>query len=783
MMRQVSNTQPTTLLNTTVVGQPWQPSYKPGLGVDAVTGQLRASAVKPFTVTPSTTQNPEFMYSFIQAESDVQSLISASLKGSYNIEGITVSASTSFLDELAVSDLAVTLVAEVSVEDGQYSLAPSYELAVEPGPGFREKYGDYFVAGYRSGSSLYVTYQCRFTSTEQRTKFSAAVAAEVPQVFSTEGSSAFEKVASEHGANVSIHITARGVKGSFPDPPSGSTWTAETIVSTLLPWFNGAQTPAPLESYLMAYRMIDPSISGEVPISPDVFSQVGYLYGQFWLARSRVKTCPEFGKKLVDDPFRRLEKDLEAYQSSLPTDQPRIEAFTADTKRLLGELDVVANRQTFYTQVVAAAKTEPAEGENFDADKGRVRWGYGFQRGDAPGIDVASVTQNYSADWKIGWRENVFTFRDTSKVIVGWDVICNRTDNGGDWQKRSATIIGRNNGNVYVKSDYDRGCSWTIVWYTVDANLYPAGPWTLAATHEPDFVESDDVTRALHAADAEGTDFWTPERMEEAEPLDRSVTIDRDALAVTEVTSAGAGGTVSGTVSGTAPSEGGRLDLLGAAQTARVKDPQSFPERTVGKLFFVMDGKPHTASAVVVHRFGIMTAAHCLVLGGNQATDIVFVPAYTAGAAPYKKWNVTRSAWPTAWTTDESSAWDLGLCIVAPDGDGRGVGDVVGTAGVRWGRTGTTWDNTGYPARPTPRFPFDGEHMWHSLGRRVADTFPSTVTKEDNLTAGGSGGPWFTTEDPPVVNGVFSRYSVEEEVNISPEFADWVGQFYHHVFG
>lgn len=777
MMIQVSTTQPTTLLNTTVVGQPWQPSYTPGLGVDAVTGQLRASAVKPFTVTPSTTQNPEFTYSFIQAESDVQSLISASLKGSYNIEGITVSASTSFLDELAVSDLAVTLVAEVSVEDGQYSLAPSYELAVQPGPGFREKYGDYFVAGYRSGSSLYVTYQCRFTSTKQRTEFSAAVAAEVPQVFSTEGSSKFESIASKHGANVSIHITARGVKGSFPNPPSGSTWTAETIVSTLLPWFNAAQSPAPLESYLMAYRMIDPSISGEVPISPDVFSQVGYLYGQFWLARSRVKTCPDFGKKLVDDPFRKLEKDLEAYQSSLPTDEARIEAFTADTKRLLGELDVVANRQTFFTQVVAASKTEPAEGENFDADKGRVRWGYGFQRGDAPGIDVASISQNYSADWKIGWRENVFTFRDTSKVIVGWDVICNRTDNGGDWQKRSATIIGRNNGNVYVKSDYDRGCSWTIVWYTVDANLYPAGPWTLTAAHEPEFVESVAAavtTDALGTSAVDPLDYWTPERMKAAEPLDRTATFDVDTLSTaTETAPTG----------GTTASEGGHPAVQEGARTTRVQDPQAYPYRTVGKLFFVLDGKPRVGSAVVVDRLGIMTAAHCLLLGRNEASNIVFVPAYTAGAAPYGTWKITRAVFNTAWARTMESAWDVGFCTVAPDDQGRGIGDVVGRAAVRWDRIGNAWNDIGYPAKAIPGFPFDGQHQWQSLGGRAADTLPSTITKHDNMTAGGSGGPWFTVEDPRVVNGVLSQYIKEGELNVSAEFGDWVGRLYHHVFG
>ena len=44
---------------------------------------------------------------------------------------------------------------------------------------------------------------------------------------------------------------------------------------------------------------------------------------------------------------------------------------------------------------------------------------------------------------------------------------------GGDWKKDCDQVIGRSSAAVYVKSDYDRGYSWTIVWYFVQASLYP----------------------------------------------------------------------------------------------------------------------------------------------------------------------------------------------------------------------------------------------------------------------------------------------------------------------
>lgn len=772
-MRQTSSTAPTTLLDTTVDGQPWQSNLTLGAGVDAVTGQLRASAVKPFTVSSKTVMQPEYQYSFVQSESDVQSLISASLKASYNLEGVTLSASTSFLEELAVSDLSVTLVAEVSVQQSQYSLAPSYELAVTPGPDFREKYGDYFVAGYRGGSSMYVVYQCRFTSSEQRTKFTAALGAEMPQVFSVDGSTSFEKIAKANSANINIRIRAQGVSSAIPDPPA-SGWTADSIVSVLLPWFNSSMALEPLESYLQAYRLVDPSLSGEVPVSPDVFAQLGYLYNRFWVARAYVRTCPDFGRRAVEDEYARLQKTIEANQASLPTDVAKIEQLTADTQRLIAGLYEVQNRQSFYTQAVAAAATEPAKDTNFDADNGQVRWGYGFQRGDRPGVVVTADTDSVDADWKIGWREHVFSYRNSSRVLVGWDVVCNRSSNGGDWHKVSDTIIGRSGGDVYVKSDYDRGYSWTVTWYSVDANLYPVGPWTKDSVQ----ARTTDEGGATPFPGAElepDAEYWTPERMRDAQPVEPPFTLQDPVLPDVERS-------VTGTASGRADATGSSEGLGDGPVTSRVAHLLEYPQRTVGKLFFVQDGRDYVGSAFVVNTSGLMTAAHCLMMNGKPSSKIWFVPAYDAGQEPFGRWQVDGTVWTQAWEQQHSPAWDVGFCAVSRDAQGRTVGDAVGWVSVRYGDLASAWNGMGYPAQPTPQFPFDGERMWQSRGERLQAAQPSTVAKWGDLTGGSSGGPWLIP-GTATANGLNSWNEPGHRTNVSPEFAQWVGQFYHHVFG
>ena len=775
-MKQISSNPVTSLLNTTVVGQPWQKSYQLGLGVDAITGQLRASAVKPFTVTPAGQKSTEFIYSLVQSESDLQSMISGSVKAAYNLEGVNVSASTSFLNEMAVSELSVTLVAQVSIEESQYALAQKNELNVTPGEDFRSKYGDYFVAGYRAGSSLYAIYQCRFSSAEQRSKFTAAMAADVPQVFSVEGSSSFERISKEHNASVSVRIKATGVNSAIPSPPKTG-WTAETIVTELLPWFNQSLQANQLETYLQHYRVIDPSISGEVPVSPVVFSELSFLYNRFWLARALFSSCPDFGRRLVEEPYHRLESKIQAQQASLPKDSKMIELLTEETNRLLNGLREINNRQVFYTQVVAAGKNEPQKDQNFDADKGTVRWSFGFQKGDLPGINIQSIGDHVEADWKIGWNEHVFSFRDSTKVIVGWDIICNWDDGtGGDWHKVSEQVIGRSTGDVFVKSDYDRGYSWNIVWYLVDANLYPVGPWLATAVHAQDFTAS--VTESLEDLAA----LWTTERMANAQPLDRS-THALDEYPLPEAGRSIVGGDANSLLAGgTTPSTGSLSVHLGP-DTSRVQHLHEFPQRTVGKLFFDMNGRPCTASAVVVHRHGILTAAHCLLLDGHHASNLYFVPAYDNGNAPYGGWQVENWNWPTAWEHTQSPAWDLGLCKVKPGPDGRGVGDVVGWVGVQWGMVAGCWRNTGYPAQATVLFPFDGQVPWQSIGSQVPSAAPSIVVKHDELTAGGSGGPWFMINEPQLVNGVFSQYNIDLQQNHGPEFGPWVGEFYHGVFG
>ncbi|WP_217241436.1 serine protease [Streptomyces sp. AC555_RSS877] len=121
------------------------------------------------------------------------------------------------------------------------------------------------------------------------------------------------------------------------------------------------------------------------------------------------------------------------------------------------------------------------------------------------------------------------------------------------------------------------------------------------------------------------------------------------------------------------------------AQTARV-----------GALFTA--GR-HFCTASIVdspHRDLLVTAAHCL---DGSARDLVFVPGYRDGRAPYGVWRVERRFLPGGWAEGQDEDSDVAFAVLA-DRDGKGVEDVVGggnrfVAGVAPGATAVTV--TGYP--------------------------------------------------------------------------------------
>jgi V8-like Glu-specific endopeptidase len=120
----------------------------------------------------------------------------------------------------------------------------------------------------------------------------------------------------------------------------------------------------------------------------------------------------------------------------------------------------------------------------------------------------------------------------------------------------------------------------------------------------------------------------------------------------------------------------------------------------VGALFTISRGKlgHHFCTASVVgspHGDLVITAAHC---ASGSAADLVFVPGYHGGAAPYGIWTVTKIYADKAWTSSADPDDDVAFLKVGQQGSIVPIEDVTGAERLETGtRAHQLVEVIGYP--------------------------------------------------------------------------------------
>ena len=161
-------------------------------------------------------------------------------------------------------------------------------------------------------------------------------------------------------------------------------------------------------------------------------------------------------------------------------------------------------------------------------------------------------------------------------------------------------------------------------------------------------------------------------------------------------------------------------------------------------------------SASLINPKLVITAAHCVALGGKWHSGIVFVPAFKDGSMPYGYYGV-RDAWVfQSWFYGQNTARDVAVIFLHDP-----VGDRIGYLGVTADiGPNQTWSQIDYPGETGFRGePFDGmDQVWSRSGfghYNVYTGSPPQLTAGSCLTRGSSGGPWVLWESMQV-NGVVS---------------------------
>ena len=170
---------------------------------------------------------------------------------------------------------------------------------------------------------------------------------------------------------------------------------------------------------------------------------------------------------------------------------------------------------------------------------------------------------------------------------------------------------------------------------------------------------------AERAEAAQTLRYWTPERMESARPLE--LVVDRQ---------------------GDPSLRFGRPAPLASASFLTVRTPEVPPYSSNGRIFIKIGNKRGYCSGTAINspsRQLVLTAGHCVNAGAEYRgnlwfRNILFVPAYTAGKAPFGAFPANRGKVfaPTQWTNRNNPDFDVGAFLTHPNNRGINVADAVG---------------------------------------------------------------------------------------------------------
>ncbi|MFF7726654.1 trypsin-like serine peptidase [Streptomyces sp. NPDC008001] len=255
------------------------------------------------------------------------------------------------------------------------------------------------------------------------------------------------------------------------------------------------------------------------------------------------------------------------------------------------------------------------------------------------------------------------------------------------------------------------------------------------------------VAAATPAAQHSVSDYWTPERMRTAAPL------DLPAAAPGTFSAPAARGDVR-TVAATAPAAASPASLASFPQAGGPWTGGGAVAKTSGRVFFSFKGRNASCSADAVtsrNASTVITAGHCVKYQNSWHTNWTFVPGYHDGQAPYGTWTAVKTLSTPQWVASEDMNYDVGAAVVAPLG-GKRLGDAVGGQGLQFnGDYNKAMYAFGFPAAA----PYDGTKLIHCSGNSTKDFL---LTKDHglscNMTAGSSGGPWFASFDEATGTGL-----------------------------
>jgi hypothetical protein len=350
----------------TTIQIPWDASkMQVGSGYVTHEGQAVASPFVPFTLAEPSSTDPDVVYEhiLISNEEEFQQEISSSMRAKASIFGVGLEASFEQLRDINYNAKSVTSILRctVSHEPVGYRDIPQLHTSasslLEQAGGlarFAELYGDYFVAGYKSSSSLSAIITYTGSSRKQIDEFKGNLSAG-KGIASIEGAAAYKQRAENSNLQHTIKWHSSGLALSLLTMDPGP-----DDVQRILKDYTSCK-PKPQMALLKHYSLVDTRISRMEESGGPSYTNTEEIKKaelEAQTIQTRLQNCHLLGANDVRDQVSGINRALAALQTSSKAWRETLAEHRGKLWRLKKRLDLMLEGEKLITGARLSSRSE-----------------------------------------------------------------------------------------------------------------------------------------------------------------------------------------------------------------------------------------------------------------------------------------------------------------------------------------------------------------------------------------------------------------------------------------
>jgi hypothetical protein len=440
----------------------------------------------------------------------LKSRIKADFKANVPLEGVSVTTENSYLSFLATSDTSLTLIIQESIVDQParldiHQLKLSDEAkAILDGPDgwkkFSQRYGEYFVYGFRSRARFSAICAIKTSSKKSRDEIKTSLEVGIEKAGSLTAALQSMKEQNTESVKIDVNIEITGLNNVGNEIQTGSarsgggTRAIKTNkveeVQMMYENFQENFKTQPYLGLLCHYSALD--TSGKVPLPEGQFAHLGpeleRMYKSLFTAQIDLATFPMTQTAATAKEIVALCEEITKANLNNETE---IEAIGGKVRICLNNVDLWRLRSELLGDVGKLKNNKMIPGSVLSASYQLSmyewltylcrKWVEGFNQrewaGGVLGVDnnkkygalVGDISHKNEHHRTSSWSA---VMGDHDKIIIGYKITSWWNDGTNGWYKLHYGNVLESEIKVEISSYKTRGCDWEVDVWMVSKTLY-----------------------------------------------------------------------------------------------------------------------------------------------------------------------------------------------------------------------------------------------------------------------------------------------------------------------